>query len=106
MDDHPEHDDGLVAEAQWVSYSLEMSKLDGLQKEQPVQDKPGEAETQQDKITVAQWLPPHQVPEIHSRNEGVDQDPTANSRTEKNRNAFPDFRGHRCDVSQSHHDAL
>lgn len=45
MDDHPEHDDGLVAEAQWVSYSLEMSKLDGLQKEQPVQDKPGEAES-------------------------------------------------------------
>lgn len=75
VDDHPEHDDGLVAEAQWVSYSLEMSKLDGLQKEQPVQDKPGEAETQQDKITVAQWLPPHQVPEIHQENEGVDQDP-------------------------------
>ena len=36
VDDHPEYDDGLVAEAQRVFHPLEMSKLDGLQKEQPV----------------------------------------------------------------------
>lgn len=73
--EHPEHEDGLVAEAQRVFYPLEVGKLDGIQKEQPVQEKPGEAEIQQDKITVAQWPPPHHDPKIHQENEGIDQDP-------------------------------
>lgn len=73
--DHPEHDDDLVAEAQWVLHALEVYKLKGIQEQQPMQEKPGEAETQKDKITVAQWLPPHHVPNIHQENEGIGQNP-------------------------------
>ena len=80
-----------------------MSKLDGLQKKQPMQDKPGEAETQQDEITVAQGLPPHQVPEIHQENEGIDQHPYCKLQDWKEQKCIPDFGGHRSDVS--HHDA-
>ena len=72
--EHPEHEDGLVAEAQRVFYPLEVGKLDGIQKEQPVQEEPGEAEIQQDKII--------------KKMKALTRIPTVNSRTEKNRNAF------------------
>lgn len=73
--DHPEHEDGLVPEAQQVIHPLGVSKMNGIQKQQSMQEKPGEAETQQDKITGAQGLPPHHIPKIHQENEDIDQNP-------------------------------
>lgn len=73
--DHPEHDDDFVGDAQRVFHPLEVDKLHGIQKQQSMQEKPGEAETQHDKIIVAQGLLPHHVPKIHQENESIAQNP-------------------------------
>ena len=101
--DHPEHDDDLVAEAQWVFHLLEVDKLEGVQKQQPMQEKPGEAETQKDEVTVAQWLPPHHIPKIHQENEGIGQDPHCKLQGRKEQKCTLDFIGHSYDRSQSQH---